>query len=100
MPPKEEEQPEADLLSGVLETLQERLISRRPSNPLKRLTPFGVYNTIRDLFGLDFNFSGLLPPDHVEQGFDKFGEAHLMSPHQVMSYLTTARFICQQCCPC
>ena len=99
MPPKEEEQPEADLLSGVLETLQERLIARRPSNPLKRLTRSEYTNTIRDLFGLDFNFSGLLPPDHVEQGFDKFGEAHLMSPHQVMSYLTTARFIAERVLP-
>ena len=99
MPPMEEQQPEADLLSGVLETLQERLIARRPSNPLKRLTRSEYTNTIRDLFGLDFNFSGLLPPDHVEQGFDKFGEAHLMSPHQVMSYLTTARFIAERVLP-
>ena len=25
----------------------------------------------------------------MEYGFDKFGEAHLMSPHQVMAYLKT-----------
>ena len=54
---------------------------------------------MQDLFGVDFDFTGLLPPDHVEHGFDKFGEAHLMSPHQVMAYLKTARFIAERVLP-
>jgi hypothetical protein len=35
----------------------------------------------------------------VEHGFDKFGEAHLMSPHQVMAYLKTARFVAERLFP-
>ena len=50
-------------------------------------------------FGVEFDFAGLLPPDHVEHGFDKFGEAHLMSPHQVMAYLKTARFVAERVLP-
>ena len=68
-------------------------------NPLKRLTRAEYTHTMRDLFGVDFDFTGLLPPDHVEHGFDKFGEAHLMSPHQVMAYLKTARFIAERVLP-
>ncbi|MCP4848278.1 MAG: DUF1592 domain-containing protein, partial [Verrucomicrobiaceae bacterium] len=49
--------------------------------------------------GVGFDLTGLLPPDQVESGFDKFGEAHLMSPHQVMAYLKTARFIAERVLP-
>ena len=48
---------------------------------------------------MEFDFAGLLPPDHVEHGFDKFGESQLMSPHQVMAYLKTARFIAERVLP-
>ena len=34
-----------------------------------------------------------------EHGFDKFGKAHLISPHQVMAYLKTARFIAERVLP-
>jgi hypothetical protein len=66
---------------------------------LKRLTRAEYTHTLHDLFGVNFDFNGLLPPDHVEHGFDKFGEAHLMSPHQVMAYLKTARFIAERVLP-
>ncbi|RMF38485.1 MAG: DUF1592 domain-containing protein, partial [Planctomycetota bacterium] len=69
------------------------------ANPLKRLTRAEYTNTMRDLFGVDFDFTGLLPPDHVERGFDKFGETQLMSPHQLLAYLKTARFIAERVLP-
>ena len=96
MPPEKEPQPDAEAVAEVLEILQKRILAQRPVNPLKRLTRAEYTNTIRDLFGVDFDFTGLLPPDHVEHGFDKYGEAHLMSPHQVMAYLKTARFIAER----
>ena len=82
MPPEEAPQPEAKAVADVVQILQEQILLQRPVNPLKRLTRAEYTNTMRDLFGVDFDFAGLLPPDHVEHGFDKFGEAHLMSPHQ------------------
>lgn len=99
MPPEEAPQPEADAVAEVMQLLQKQLLAQRPNNPLKRLTRAEYTNTMRDLFGVDFDFTGLLPPDHVEHGFDKFGEAHLMSPHQVMAYLKTARFIAERVLP-
>ena len=99
MPPEEAPQPEAEAVVGVVQTLQKHILTQRPANPLKRLTRAEYTNTMRDLFDVDFDFTGLLPPDHVEHGFDKFGEAHLMSPHQVMAYLNTARFIAERVLP-
>ena len=99
MPPEGAPQPKAEVVAEVVQMLQKHILTLRPVNPLKRLTRAEYTNTMRDLFGVDFDFTGLLPPDHVEHGFDKFGEAHLMSPHQVMAYLKTARFIAERVLP-
>ena len=99
MPPEEAPQPKAETVAEIMQLIQKQLHAQRPANPLKRLTRAEYTNTMRDLFGVDFDFTGLLPPDHIEQGFDKFGEAHLMSPHQVMAYLKTARFIAERVLP-
>ena len=99
MPPDKAPQPKATARSEAVKLLQQSILARRPTATLKRLTRSEYTNTMRDLFGVDFDFTGLLPPDHVEHGFDKFGEAHLMSPHQVMAYLKTARFIAERVLP-
>ena len=99
MPPEESPQPQAEAVAEVVQMLQKQILAQRRGNPLKRLTRAEYTNTMSDLFGIDFDFTGLLPPDHVERGFDKFGEAHLMSPHQVMAYLRTARFIAERVLP-
>ena len=85
MPPEKAPQPKAEARAKALLLLQKRILANRPANTLKRLTRAEYTNTLRDLFGVDFDFNDLLPPDQVERGFDKFGEAHLMSPHQVMA---------------
>ena len=61
----------------VVQILQKQILTQRPANPLKRLTRAEYTNTMRDLFGVNFDFTGLLPPDHVEHGFDKYGEVPL-----------------------
>ena len=99
MPPEKAPQPTAAARAGALQIIQKHILTQRPMNPIKRLTRAEYTHTMRDLFGVDFDFTGLLPPDHVEHGFDKFGEAHLMSPHQVMAYLKTARFIAERVLP-
>ena len=99
MPPKKAPQPKPEARANALQLLQERLLASRPVNTLKRLTRAEYTNTLTDLFGVEFDLTGLLPPDHVEHGFDKFGEAHLMSPHQVMAHLKTARFIADRVLP-
>ena len=99
MPPEEAPQPTAEVRAEALQIIQKNILAQRPDNPLKRLTRAEYTNTMHDLFGVDFDFTGLLPPDHVEHGFDKFGESHLMSPHQVMAYLKTARFVAERVLP-
>ena len=99
MPPEEAPQPTAQVRAEALQIIETHILTQRPDNPLKRLTRTEYTNTLHDLFGVDFDFTGLLPPDHVEHGFDKFGESHLMSPHQVMAYLKTARFIAERVLP-
>jgi len=99
MPPEESSQPTAAARSEALQIIQERILSQRPDNPLKRLTRAEYSHTLHDLFGVNFDFTGLLPPDHVEHGFDKFGESRLMSPHQMMAYLKTARFVAGRLLP-
>ena len=99
MPPEKAPQPKAAVRAEAVQWLQQRILAQRPLATLKRLTRAEYTHTMRDLFGVDFDFTGLLPPDHVEHGFDKFGEAHLMSPHQVMAYLKTARFIAERVLP-
>ena len=99
MPPEDAPQPPSEAVAEVVQMLQKRILNQRPVNPLKRLTRAEYTHTMRDLFGVEFDFDGLLPPDHVEHGFDKFGELHLMSPHQVMAYLKTARFIAERVLP-
>ena len=99
MPPETAPQPQAKARADAIEMLQHGVLTNRPVTVLKRLTRSEYTNTLTDLFGLEFDFTGLLPPDHVERGFDKFGEAHLMSPHQVMAYLKTARFVAERLLP-
>ena len=99
MPPEGEPQPEAAARAQAVELLGKRILASRPANPIKRLTRVEYKNTILDLFGMDFDFTDLLPADHVEHGFDKFGESHLMSSHQVVAYLKTARFVAERLLP-
>ncbi|MBT7255736.1 MAG: DUF1592 domain-containing protein [Planctomycetaceae bacterium] len=99
MPPETAAQPQAKARANAIEMLQQRVLANRSVTVLKRLTRSEYTNTLTDLFGVEFDLTGLLPPDHVERGFDKFGEAHLMSPHQVMAYLKTARFVADRLLP-
>lgn len=99
MPPEDEPQPGEDERARIVALLEDRILASRPDNPLKRLTQEEYKNTILDLFGVEFDFTDLLPPDQVEHGFDKFGESHLVSSHQVVAYLKTARFVAERLLP-
>ena len=99
MPPEDEPQPNTAARAQTLALLEKRILAHRPANPLKRLTRAEYSNTLKDLFGVAFDFTDLLPPDQVEHGFDKFGESQLMSPHQVVAYLKAARFVAERLLP-
>lgn len=99
MPPEDAAQPQDAARAQAVALLEQRILANRPANPIKRLTRSEYSNTLKDLFGVEFDFTDLLPPDQVEHGFDKFGESQLMSPHQMVAYLRTARFVAERLLP-
>jgi hypothetical protein len=82
MPPPDERQPDKAAVTSALQSIKAQLAAKRPETVLKRLTRAEYTHAVNDLFQADFDLTELLPPDHVERGFDKFGEAHLMSARQ------------------
>lgn len=93
MPPRKSKQPTDELRSDAVALLKSKLREHAEPGRLKRLTHEEYTNTINDLFGTRFDLSGLLPADPPAEGFNKWGETQRMSPHQVESYLKTARLI-------
>jgi hypothetical protein len=93
MPPEDEPQPADELRAAVLKDLKGRLRKAEMPSSLKRLTREEYTNSINDLLNTEFNLTELLPEDAVGDSFNKVGETHLISPHQVQAYLTAARFV-------
>jgi Protein of unknown function (DUF1587)./Protein of unknown function (DUF1592)./Protein of unknown function (DUF1588)./Protein of unknown function (DUF1585)./Protein of unknown function (DUF1595). len=57
---------------------------------LRRLNRVEYRNTIRDLLGVDFDFSRILPEDQKSGGFDNNGKALAVSADQMEAYLKAA----------
>lgn len=93
MPPRKRPQPSEELRNRAVAFLKDRRKLAVEPGKLKRLTREEYTNTINDLFDTRFDLSALLPPDPPGDGFNKWGETQRMSPHQVESYLRTARFV-------
>lgn len=66
---------------------------------LRRLNRREYTNTIRDLFGIDFNADVIFPPDDTGYGFDNVGDALSLSPMVVEKYLAAASQIVEQAVP-
>ncbi len=100
MPPSDEPRPDPELVAQAVQWIDNTLTAAEgPSTVLKRLTRAEYTNAINDLFQSSFDLTEVLPPDHAEHGFDKFGEAHFMSPHQVLAYLKTALYVAYRILP-
>ena len=96
MPPRKKKQPPAEMSKAVLAELHGMTFSK-PA--LKRLSREEYTNSVNDIFGTSFNLYDLLPADSSEHGFNKIAIEQKMSPHQVQSYLNTARFIANRALP-
>lgn len=66
---------------------------------LRRLNRREYANTIRDLFGIDFNAEIVFPPDDTGFGFDNIGDALSLSPLVVEKYLAAASQIVREAVP-
>lgn len=99
MPPEDAPQPDEaqrEKLTGWISEALSRYAKAGKSTGgravLRRLTRYEYDNTLRDLLGIEADYSKNLPPDSMsEDGFRNNGSSLGMSPLQIEYYLKTAR---------
>ena len=100
MPPADKTPPAAAEVERFLTELRPalkqrlRVSTRVPQpTPLRRLNRAQYRNVIRDLFGVEGDFTGQLPADETGYGFDNIGEHLTVSPILMEQYLRMAKEI-------
>ena len=100
MPPEDELQPppqEIALFGKAIRELFEHAGLAADPDPsrvtMRRLNRTEYKNTVRDLFGVDFNPAEDFPNDDIGYGFDNIGEVLTMSPLLMERYLAAAESI-------
>ncbi len=105
MPPVEEgrERPTHDDYLAVASWLEDKLfnidckLERDPGRvTVRRLNRSEYNNTVRDLFGVDFEPAKDFPSDDVGYGFDNIGDVLSVSPLLMEKYLDAAEKISEQ----
>ena len=102
MPPAGLPRPDESSYSGFatyLETELDKYASKYPDpgDPLlRRMNRTEYINSVRDLFGIEFNADALLPADNTMFGFDNIGNVLTLSPLLAEKYVSAARKIRQQ----
>ncbi|MBT4622797.1 MAG: DUF1592 domain-containing protein [Verrucomicrobia bacterium] len=106
MPPENKKQPTEDQRIMLIEFIEKELAKFDCSNPavpvnpgrvtLRRLNRSEYNNTIRDLFGVDYQPAADFPNDEVGYGFDNIGDVLSMSPILMEKYLRAAEEITAQ----
>jgi len=99
MPPAKADQPTpaerrilADWMTGELQRAAEAKRFADGRVTMRRLTRYEYRNTLRDLLGVDRDFSRELPPEPLSpDGFLNNGATLEMSPTQIETYLAAAR---------
>lgn len=103
MPPDDEPQPSPEdrekLVAWIEQLLNEaRLRETERNGSIRRLTVAQYRNTLRDLLGLEDDFTGLLPPDAVSKdGFLNNERTMILSPLLLESYFEVAERALDRC---
>ena len=98
MPPPGKERPSRAHAEAIASMLEARLDAQAgqgggapaPVPALHRLNRTEYANSIRDLFGMQADVSGLLPPDDASAGFDNVAAGLGISPALVQGYTSAA----------
>ncbi|MCX6861021.1 MAG: DUF1592 domain-containing protein [Verrucomicrobia bacterium] len=100
MPPKKRKaQPDTEVRTHLVGWIERTLFPIDPSRPdpgrvtLRRLNRVEYNNTVRDLFGVDFQPADDFPQDDVGYGFDNIGDVLSMPPILLEKYLNAAEEI-------
>ena len=106
MPPENKTQPTEDqriLLTDFIDTQLAKFDCSNPDVPInpgrvtiRRLNRNEYNNTIRDLFGIDYQPAKDFPNDEVGYGFDNIGDVLSISPILMEKYLQAAEEITAQ----
>jgi len=98
MPPQKAEQPQTDerraLVDWVRTGVERAARERRGGDHavIRRLTRYETANTLRDLLGVDGDFTRDLPPESTSpEGFQNNGRVLGISPLQIETYLAAYR---------
>ncbi|HVC98465.1 MAG TPA: DUF1592 domain-containing protein, partial [Pirellulales bacterium] len=103
MPPDDEPQPAAEERRLLTDWIDEAVAMARArkqekNGSVRRLTVSQYRNTLRDLLGLEDDFTGLLPPDAVSKdGFLNNSQTMQLSPLLVEAYLSIAEKALDRC---
>lgn len=96
MPPEDELQPtqqqRTKFAAWIRQSMQDARKRHRAKNgSVRRLTVSQYRNSLRDLLGINEDFTGVLPPDGISKdGFANNGQTLLLSPLLVESYFSIA----------
>ena len=100
MPPKKKKRPAEKQLLTALNWLTQELNkaevaanARSSQIVMRRLNRLEYRNTIRDLLGHPFDPTELFSPDTISDGFDNIGDALVLSPLHVESFVAAAERI-------
>lgn len=105
MPPAKKDQPEAEEREVVLRWIEREVFRLDPENPdpgrvtVRRLNREEYRNTVRDLFGVDYEVQENFPPDDTGYGFDTIGDVLSLSPLLLEKYLAAAEDIMAEALP-
>lgn len=96
MPPADKKQPSDAEREKLLSYIETQIFGLDPKNPdpgrvtIRRLNREEYRNTIKDLFGVDFDTDEAFPADDTGYGFDTIGDVLSISPLLMEKYLEAA----------
>jgi hypothetical protein len=94
MPPPGEKRPSRQETEAFVRALEQRLDAAEgtpaPAPALHRLNRTEFTNAVRDIFGLQTDISGMLPPDDASEGFDNVAAGLGISPALIQGYTNAA----------
>lgn len=103
MPPLDEEQPTAEERQKLLDWVSSHALTIRCSDSIypgrvtiRRLNRAEYNNTIRDLFGVDFQPASTFPADDTGYGFDNIGDVLTLPPVLFERYLEAAEQVARR----
>jgi hypothetical protein len=100
MPPEGEPRPAPAEAAAMVKWIEDQIggaeAARRAivgRSPLRRLNQIEYQNTVRDLFQVDVDLTGVLPADSNGGGFDTDAESLHLSSYLLESYLNAANIV-------